>query len=145
MKHARAYGFTLVELMVTVVILSIIIGIAYPAYVNYTTQTRRADAQIALTQTANRLEKYFSVCNSYPTALTAGLTNPWPGNGVANCPPDNATQGLGLPDLLSPDRHYTLTLAGGTIGGGGTIATTYIVTATPVGTASGKRLAADRL
>lgn len=133
MSNARSRGFTLVELMVTVVILAILVGIAYPSYRNYTIQTRRSDAQIALTQTTNRLEKYFSLCNSYPTAgATAGLTNPWPGQGAASdCPPDDSTQGLGRP-LLSPDGYYTLSIAGATIGGVGTIATAFTVTATPV-------------
>ena len=110
MNKRLSKGFTLVELMVTVVILSIIIGIAYPSYQRYTTQTRRSDAQVALTQTVNRLEKYFSVCSSYPTA-GAGLTNDWPGNGGASqCPPDDSTQGLGLDDTDSPERHYSLVL-----------------------------------
>ncbi|MFQ6023927.1 MAG: type IV pilin protein [Acidiferrobacterales bacterium] len=132
MNKSPSGGFTLVELMVTVVILSIIVGIAYPSFRNYMTQTRRSDAKVALTQTANRLEKYFSICNSYPTSLN--LTSDWPGQGAAaNCPPDDGTQGLGVPDNDSPDDHYTLTLTAGTIAGVGTIATTYTLTANPAG------------
>ncbi len=136
MRDIRCYGFTLIELMITLVILSVIVAIAYPAYTNYTTQTRRSDAQVALTQTVNRLEKYFSVCNTYPTANPTAdpgpLTKPWP-TGANSCPTpgDNGSQGLGIPDADSPDGHYTLALAGGLISGAGTIATTYTLTATP--------------
>ena len=70
MNKRLSKGFTLIELMVTVIILSIIVAIAYPAYTNYTTQTRRSDAQVALTQTANRLEKYFSTCDISIKCLT---------------------------------------------------------------------------
>ncbi len=136
MNKRLSKGFTLVELMITVIILSVIIGIAYPSYQKYTTRTRRADAQIELTTTANRLEKYFSVCSGYPTAGTpAGLTNPWPGNGgVSQCPPDDGTQGLALADVDSPDGHYTIALDvsqdvnGVCFGGNGTC---YTLTATP--------------
>ncbi len=98
MNKRLSKGFTLIELMVTVIILSIIVAIAYPAYTNYTTQTRRSDAQVALTQTANRLEKYFSTCSQYPSAAgAAAITNPWPGNTVNNCP-DDGSQGIGQGD-----------------------------------------------
>lgn len=136
MNKRLSKGFTLVELMITVIILSVIVGIAYPSYQKYTTQTRRADAQIELTTTANRLEKYFSVCSSYPLAGAAGLMQPWPGNGGASqCPPDDNTQGLGLPDVNSPDGHYTIALStaqdalgNACVGGNGTC---FTVTATP--------------
>lgn len=117
MRHVRSSGFTLLELMITVVILSIIVGIAYPAYVNYTIQTRRSDAQIGITQTANRLEKFFSACNSYTATIAGGS--------IAAC------SGLGQTDALSPDRHYTLAIAATDIAGNGTIATAFTITATP--------------
>ncbi|MEE9596821.1 MAG: type IV pilin protein [Acidiferrobacterales bacterium] len=129
-------GFTLIELMITVIILSVIIGIAYPSYQKYTTRTRRADAQIELTTTAHRLEKYFSVCSTYPLAGAAGLMNPWPGNGVNQCPPDDSTQGLGLADLNSPDGHYTIVLTTTQDAVGNACAaagTCFTVTATPKG------------
>ena len=113
MNDTRSHGFTLVELMVTVIILSIIVGIAYPAYTKFTTQTRRSDAQVALTQSTNRLEKYFSTCNQYPSAAgPLAITNDWPGTGTATaCPPgDDGTQGIGQLDDESPERHYTLSV-----------------------------------
>jgi type IV pilus assembly protein PilE len=121
MNKRLSKGFTLVELMITVIILSVIVGIAYPSYQNYTTQ--------------NRLEKYFSVCSSYPLAGAAGLMQPWPGNGSSQCPPDDLTQGLGLPDVNSPDGHYTILLSttqdalGNACAGGN--GTCFTVTATP--------------
>jgi prepilin-type N-terminal cleavage/methylation domain-containing protein len=99
MSAIRSHGFTLVELMVTVIILSIIVAIAYPAYTKYTTRTRRSDAQVALTQTSHRLEKYFSTCNQYPSAAgPAAISNPWPGDTVPSClgaPGENGSQGIG--------------------------------------------------
>jgi type IV pilus assembly protein PilE len=116
-KKARAGGFSLIELMIVVVITAVLAGIAYPTYQQYTTQARRSDAQSALTQTANRLEKFFTYCNSYPTSATP-LTSAWP----ATCPTNAATlaaAGLGLPGplpVLSPDRHYAITMVVDTSG-----------------------------
>jgi type IV pilus assembly protein PilE len=118
MTEARSYGFTLVELMVVVVILAIIVGIAYPSYRNYVTQTRRSDAQSILTQVANNQEKFFSNCNRYTTTMNPG--------DIAGC------TGLGYSDNLSPDGHYQVTIGTTTIAGAGTIATAYTATATPV-------------
>jgi type IV pilus assembly protein PilE len=118
MTQARiSAGFTLVELMVVVVILAIIAGIAYPSYRNYMVQTRRSDAQSILTQISNTQEKFFSSCNRYTTTMNAGT--------ISSC------DGLGYPGNLSPDGHYSVSIAAGTIAGAGTISTAYTATATP--------------
>ena len=120
MTKARSYGFTLVELMVEVVILAIVVGIAYPSYRNYMVQTRRSDAQSVLTQVSHTQEKFFSSCNRYTSTMTGTMADCAGGGG-----------GLGFPTNLSPDGHYTVAIAGGTIAGTGTIATAYTATATP--------------
>jgi type IV pilus assembly protein PilE len=124
MRIARPFGFTLIELMITVVIMAILAGIAYPAYNKYATQARRSDAQVTLQQTANRLEKFFTYCNSYPAGATP-LTSPWPGSSATPpCPRDLATNnvtdvglGLGAAPTVSPDRHYVITMVTGNITG----------------------------
>lgn len=110
MHRNRRSGFSLIELLVVIVIIGILASIAYPAYQRYVVQTRRSDAQIAIQQIANRLEKYLSYCNTYTTTLTGT----WP----ATCPPEPAgTPGMGFADLLSPDDHYAMTVAADNIGG----------------------------
>ncbi len=71
MRSTAAYGFSLIELMITVVIIGLLASIAYPAYTQYTTKSRRTDAYNALTQVANDLEKFYSECSAYPTNMTA--------------------------------------------------------------------------
>lgn len=106
MKNNRRSGFTLIELMITVVIISILAAIAYPSYTRYVIQTRRSDAQIAIQQMANRLEKFFGYCNTYMSGGANFITDAWP----ATCPPVPADSGLGLADALSPERHYLITI-----------------------------------
>lgn len=52
------HGFTLIELLITLSIIAILIGIAYPAYSDYILKVHRADGQTALLQLASRMEKY---------------------------------------------------------------------------------------
>ncbi|MEK7816154.1 MAG: type IV pilin protein [Pseudomonadota bacterium] len=126
MKKNATHGFTLIELMITVVIIGILAAIAYPSYQNYTRQTRRSDAQIALTQAANQQERFFTECNSYAPSITAARP--------ATCPPVPAGSGLGLSNL-SPERHYVITLV--TPDTACPISSCYILQATPATTAQG--------
>ena len=51
-------GFTLVELMITLVILAIIVAIAFPAYTAYAQRARRADGTAALSKATMRMESW---------------------------------------------------------------------------------------
>jgi type IV pilus assembly protein PilE len=73
-------GFTLIELMIVVAIVAILAAIAFPSYARYVEKARRADAQSALLDVSQRLERCYTQTNTYE-----------------NC--------IDLP-LLSPDRHY---------------------------------------
>ena len=67
----KSTGFTLIELMITVVIVGILAAIAYPSYRNWVYQANRADAQQALTSLANRQERYY--LNFSPPTYVADL------------------------------------------------------------------------
>lgn len=90
---------TLIELMIAVVIVGILAGIAYPSYQKYAMQSRRSDAQIALTRIAAAQEKFFSDCGYY----AASLATP---RGCLT----STTGRLGL-GATSPDGHYGLVVA----------------------------------
>jgi type IV pilus assembly protein PilE len=64
-KPRRAGGFTLIELMVTVAIIAILASIAYPSYEAYIRDTRRTEAQAALSGLAAVMERWFSDNNTY--------------------------------------------------------------------------------
>ena len=58
-------GFTLVELLVTMVIAAILAAIAIPAYSNYVRKAHRTEAKSAVLDIASLEERWFSTNNSY--------------------------------------------------------------------------------
>src|SRR5258708_33944626 len=63
-KHA-SLGFTLIELMVTVAIVSILATIAVTSYSSQVQKSRRTEAKSALLDLAGREERLFSTTNTY--------------------------------------------------------------------------------
>lgn len=126
-----ASGFTLIELLIAVTIVGILAAIAYPSYQNYMKQTRRSDAQIALTQAANQQERFFTECNWYAKTLY-GATR--------TCGSDYNSGVLKLFDdtaapVLSPESHYVITLVDPT--SDCPITSCYVLQAAPAATADG--------
>ena len=70
LSSRRIGGFTLVELMVTCVVLAIIVGIAVPSYTQQVRKSRRADARNAVLDLAGREERFLSISNSYSQTPT---------------------------------------------------------------------------
>ena len=58
-------GFTLIELVVTMLIASILAAIAIPSYSNYVRKSHRTDAKNALLDLASLEERYMSTNNAY--------------------------------------------------------------------------------
>jgi len=97
-------GFSLLELLITVMIIGILAAIAYPAYIDHMNKTRRTDGQAALMNLASYMESYFTENHTYVGATLANL---------------------GL-TATSPQGFYTVGIRSAS-------ATAYTVFATPVG------------
>jgi len=104
-------GFTLIEIMVTVVIIAILAAIALPSYTDYVTRGRVVEATANLSDARAKMEQYFQDNRSYPTACTTAT----PG----------ATE-----VQLSPGQNFDLACSNLT-------PTTYTVTATGKGPMAG--------
>lgn len=69
----RQHGFTLLELVVTLAIVSILIVIGYPVYTQHVLKTHRAQAQVALLDIAGGMERYAATHQTYSGATLANI------------------------------------------------------------------------
>ena len=67
----RVAGFTLIELMITVVIATILLSVAIPMYLHQLRESRRTDARSALMDLAAREERYFATNSAYTATATS--------------------------------------------------------------------------
>ena len=78
-------GFTLIELMITVVIATILLSIAIPLYLHQMRESRRTDARSALLELAAREERYYDTNSAYTgTASNLGYSGFGTGYPVGN-------------------------------------------------------------
>jgi type IV pilus assembly protein PilE len=110
-------GFTLVELMVTVVVISILTAIAVPSYVSHVRQSRRTEAKTALLDLAGREERYYNTNNNVYTNSAANL-------GYA--PTGSAAT---VTNMSVINGYYQVTV---TVNPAGIPAPSYLIVATPL-------------
>ncbi len=100
---ARARGFSLIELMVTVAIVAILAAIAYPSYRSYVLRSNRTDAIRALTQAAQILQRCYSQAYAFVGCAAAPPTCP----AVVNSP--NGHYSVCSVTAAGPPATFTLT------------------------------------
>lgn len=72
-KHrigSKLYGFTLIELMIVVAIVSILATVAYPSYIDYIVRSNRAEAPRELVRLANLQEQLFVDSREYTSDMS---------------------------------------------------------------------------
>lgn len=100
-------GFTLIELMITVVVAGILVAVAFPSYTQYTLKARRAAAESFMLELAGRQEQYMLDARRYADS--------------------NTTLGVSTPTEVA--SYYTVTVSADNT----QTPPTHLVTATPIG------------
>ena len=118
-KHSRvqAGGFTLIEVMIVVVVISILAAVAFPSYMEQTRKSKRVQGKAKLVEVAQKLERYYTDNSTYNTAL-----GPLYGLG--------STAAVYAGDNNPSNGPYRISIAAPA---GGTLATGYVLTATDNG------------
>ncbi len=65
----RQSGFTLIEVMITVVVIGILASIAYPSYQEFVKRGNRTEGQAFLSEVAARQERYYAQNHAYITDI----------------------------------------------------------------------------
>ncbi|HYL71006.1 MAG TPA: type IV pilin protein [Candidatus Dormibacteraeota bacterium] len=93
MRSAR--GFTIIELMITVVIVAILAAVAIPSYTEYVLRSKIQEATSALLSMRTKLEQYFQDNRTFVGACAAGTVAPLPSGlkyFTVTCPTLTSTQ-----------------------------------------------------
>lgn len=115
----KQHGFTLIEMMIVIVILSILAAVAIPAYQQYIRKSACEEAKAALTGSANLLERHRAQFNAYnaagqPEPVVANSANIVISASTATTYTLTATGTNGLNGLLNLTLQHDGTRAGTT-------------------------------
>jgi type IV pilus assembly protein PilE len=91
-RKKNSFGFTLIELMITVAIIAILAAVALPSYQQYLIRGHRAAAQSQMMEIASREQQYFLANRQYADKATL-LSN-----------------GYGLPNDVSAKYGFDVTV-----------------------------------
>ncbi len=108
------FGFTLIELMIAVAIISILAAVAIPAYTQFIKKSRRSDAKIALMGLAQAQATHYTDFRRYASNIGDSTSS-----NTIRCKTFCSKESN---KWLSPDKHYRLSI--GLSNGGYTLTAT---------------------
>lgn len=84
---ARMRGFTLIEVLAVLLILSVLASLAWPSYAGYITKTRRMEGKVALITAMQQQEQHHALHHTYVAFSSAEPVASlpwWSGNAAAS-------------------------------------------------------------
>jgi type IV pilus assembly protein PilE len=105
-----APGFTLVEVLIVVAVITILTAIAWPSYTRYVMRGKRADAQQFMMDISSRQEQYLLDARAYTGALdSTGLNLVRQGWTCSATTCSNANYDITVAATAGPPPAYTIT------------------------------------
>ncbi|WP_345780084.1 type IV pilin protein [Microbulbifer litoralis] len=104
----KQQGFTLIELMIVVVIIAILAAIAIPSYQSQVRSSNRADAQGALMNFAQAMERHYTESGTYEGAANGGSDTGAPGIFPTQVPINGGTARYNLEIVSADEDGYEL-------------------------------------
>lgn len=101
-------GFTLIELMITVVIVGILAAVAYPNYAEHVAKGRRADARARIMAAQQWMERFYTQSYSYATDADGTKNDNFANQAFSTSPP--AGEGATMYTLAVAVTHTTYTI-----------------------------------
>ena len=103
---ARLRGFTLIEMMIVLLIMSVLACLAWPSYAGYLAKTRRMEGKVALIMALQQQEQHRALHQTYVAFSNAAPVDGlrwWSGNTAASSAYEldaDACPGTGLRDCV---------------------------------------------
>ena len=126
MRRAGSAGFTLIELMVVVAIISIISAIGYPVYTKHVVRAHRTTAQVHMMELAQAQGQMMADSRAYAASVTD--------LGMSTAPAVSAKYTIAIALQDGPPAAFTITatpLAGGSQAGDGVLSVNSAGTRSP--------------
>jgi type IV pilus assembly protein PilE len=80
-------GFTLIEMMIVVAIIGILAAVAYPAYTSQVKRAKRSDAQTAILEVSQFLQRFYAAKNTF-SGVNGSDSTPFEAGGWNRIPRD---------------------------------------------------------
>jgi type IV pilus assembly protein PilE len=111
--HRRmSCGFTLIEMLITLVVLAILAAVVYPSFMDSIRKGRRSEAVASISAIQQAQERFRANRTSYASSLTNGSSDSPPGLGLS-ATSSSGLYALSLSDVTALNYTVTATAASG--------------------------------
>ncbi|MBV8079569.1 MAG: type II secretion system protein [Actinobacteria bacterium] len=118
-RLASEQGFTLIELLVVIVILGILVAIAVPSYLSFTSKAHTAASEANVRSAIPAAQSIYANTGSYATITSTTLNAETPGLDTAGLTAQGSATGFCIQDVSGSSTYHYDSLNGASVSTGG--------------------------